>query len=77
MTIDESEKFKQKCTVMLPRRIKTPLSLISQSIVSSITLNNILLLHLCAIKNVLVHDVQSVKLYWLLAIKYKLYSQVY
>lgn len=78
MTVYESEKYKQKCTLCCLEGLNPPpLPLISQSIILSITLNNILLLHLCAIKNVLVNDVQSGKLYLLLATKYKLYSQVY
>lgn len=78
MTVYESEKYKQKCTLRYLEGLNPlPFPLISQSIVLSITLNNILLLHLCAIKNVLVTDVQSGKLYLLLATKYKLYSQVY
>ena len=78
MTVYESEKYKQKCTLCYLEGLNPlPFPLISQSIVLSIMLNNILLLHLCAIKNVLVNDVQSGKLYLLLATKYKLYSQVY
>lgn len=76
MTVYESEKYEQKCTVCYLEGLKPP-SLWCANQLSHQLRWTIFLLHWCAIKNVLVHDVQSGKLYLLLAIKYKLYSQVY